>query len=430
MKRARTLPFALLAFAPLLLLILAVAAALFLRQGGFEPWRVPQGAGSEIEATPERLARGAYLARIGDCQSCHSVRGGIPFVGGRAFPTPWGTLYSGNLTPDPETGLGDWSAEEFRHAMRHGVSRSGTLYPAFPYANFALLEDADLDALWVWLRSQAPVRQAQPANELTWPASWRPLQVFWRMFAYRPADPDFGAEMPAEWRRGRYLVDGLGHCAMCHGRRGPLASLPASGYLAGGRISGSGWYAPALDSQQLARYGRDELAEWLRSGSTEHGATYGPMAEVVWASLQHLTPDDARAIAAFLQSVPPHAPPPSALPAALRARGEGGRALYEEHCKDCHGADGRGKPDRYPALVDVAAATTPDPANLVRLILYGAVPPVTAGNRRPWSMPPFVQTLDAAQIAAIANYVRSHFGGQAPNVSPEAVRALHGIELD
>ena len=431
MSIRRNIAIAVFAMTPLLLFVLAIGAALFLRQGGMAPYRVPGGPGSTLAVTPALLAQGEYLARIGNCVSCHSIRGGVPFTGGLAFRTPWGTLFSTNLTPDPRTGLGSWSVEEFRHTMRNGVSRHGVLYPAFPYAHFALLSDADLDALFAWLQHLPATLRAATPNRLDFPASWRPALVAWRMLHYRPQEADFGASQSVQWQRGRYLVDGLGHCAMCHSRRGRMDSLPPAGYLAGGRIPGIDWYAPPLDRGRLDAFSDTELADYLRSGTSAHGTVYGPMAEVVYNSLRYLTPDDALAIAVFLKSVPAHAPAPPAMPmAAIRETDDGGAALYKKHCESCHAADGRGKPPGYPALVDSVAVTAPDPINAVRLILYGAMPPTTAQNPRPYSMPPFVQQLDSAGIAAVTNYIRATWGGQRADLTAAEVDSFHGIETD
>lgn len=421
---------------PLLLLGAAAGGVLLLRQGGLAPYRVPSG--GDISAIAGDAAEGAYLARIGNCLTCHTVRGGTAFAGGRPFRTDYGTLYSTNLTPDPKTGLGDWSAEAFRHAMRHGVSRHGVLYPAFPYANFAHLTDADLDALFAYLRTLPPVEARPPPNDLQWPASWRGALVGWRMLHYRPAPlPPAPADAPPGWLRGRYLVDGLGHCAMCHGTRGAQGSLPAEGYLAGGRIPGQGWYAPPLDARQLARYDVDQLAEYLVTGNGEHGAAYGSMAEVVYTSLRHLRADDARAMAAYLKSVPAHggdARPDTGrfLYAAAQpaANPHNGGRLYQDHCASCHGDSGEGRGRDYPPLRGAVSVTAPDPVNAVRLVLYGGVAPTTAGNPRPHSMPPFAGRLSNAEIAAIVTHIRRNWGEQDRPVSAADVAAYYGIRGD
>jgi mono/diheme cytochrome c family protein len=429
MSLRRALLILLAVLAPFLLLALSIGAVLFLRQGGFEPYRIPADIVATPAATPERLAHGEYVARLGNCIGCHTTHGGVPFTGGLAFRTHWGTIHSTNLTPDPGTGLGDWSLAEFRHAMRHGVSRNGVLYPAFPYAHFALAPDADVDALFVYLQGLPATRREPIPNRLDFPASWRPILIGWRMLHYRPARIEVGADRSAEWRRGRYLVDGLGHCAMCHGTRGALGSLPPQGYLGGDNIPGLGWYAPPLDAAQLERYSKRELADYLRAGNSVHGAAYGPMAEVVYNSLRYATDADALAIATFLKSVPPHAPLP-VVPAAQRGGTGNGAALYEKHCADCHGEEGRGDGHAFPPLVDSVAVTAPDAGNAVRLILYGAIAPVTPLNPRPYSMPPFAQELSSQEIAEVANYIRTTFGQRRASVTASEVDALHGIMID
>jgi mono/diheme cytochrome c family protein len=419
---------------PFVLLALAVGGALFGLQGGFAPYAVPPaGTGGErVDADAATIARGEYLARLGNCATCHTTRGGTPLAGGRAFVTNYGTIHSTNLTPDAATGLGEWSRDEFRHAMRHGVSRHGVLYPVFPYANFAALTDVDLDALFAYLRSLAPAVAAAPPNRLEFPASWRGALVGWRMLTYRPAPFADDPKQSPQWNRGRYLVDGLGHCAMCHGERGMLGSLPREGYLAGGRIPGLGWYAPPLDERQLARFDVEQLAGYLRSGVAERGAAYGPMAEVVYSSLKHLTDADATAMATYLKSIPAHPlPRANTLAAPLGATAAGnGRRLYEEHCADCHGRDGRGRGLDHPPLDRAVSLTAPDPINAVRIVLYGAVPPTTARNPRPHSMPPFAQKLASADIAAVVSYARAAWGSQPIPVSSDDVQRLHGIVLD
>ncbi len=418
-----------LVLAPLLLLAIAVGGVLFLRQGGLAPYRVPEGPGTPVAATPERLAEGEYLARLGNCHTCHTTRGGVPFAGGRGFASQWGTVYSTNLTPDPATGLGGWSVEEFRHAMRHGVSRRGVLYPAFPYAHFARLSDADLDALYAYLQHLPPVRREATPNRLDFPASWRPALVAWRMLTYRPVVPPAPAGRSPQWQRGRYLVDGLGHCAMCHSTHGALGALPRASWLGGGEIPAIGWYAPPLDGHALARFPTHDLAHWLRAGTSPQATAYGPMAEVVYGSLRYLRPDDALAIATYLKSLPEHPdrarearPAPAAPPPGSAAQ------LYERHCADCHGKDGHGS-EVYPPLVDSVAVTAPQPLNAVRMILYGGVAPTTALNPRPYSMPPFVQQLDSADIAKIANYIRG-WGGHPSRLTAKDIDAMHGIVID
>ncbi|MEO7065100.1 MAG: c-type cytochrome [Dokdonella sp.] len=420
---------------PFVLASIAIGGLLFLRQGGFGPYRIPRGAGRVVPADAATVARGAYLARLGDCVACHTTRGGVPFAGGRGFSTDYGTIYSSNLTTDPHYGLGDWSADEFAHSMRNGVSRNGVLYPVFPYAHFAQVDDADLDALYAYLKTVPASKQVPPPNRLDFPASWRPALIGWRMLYYHAVETS--PEPPsssAPFVRGRYLVDGLGHCAMCHSARGARGSLPAQGYLAGGRIPGVGWYAPPLDSHQLQRYSTDQLVAYLRTGTSPQGSAYGPMAEVVYNSLSALSAEDATAIATYLKSALPHASPTPPLFPPEQAPQLGvasiGADVYKRACADCHGDNGRGKDAAYPPLRDAASITAPDPINAVRIVLYGGMAPTTAGNPRPYSMPPFVQQLSDAEIAAVINYVRHEWAGLPSGLTAADIERMHGIVLD
>jgi mono/diheme cytochrome c family protein len=423
---ARRLSMVALALLPLLLAAIAVASVLFARQGGFAPYRVPRDSGRAVASDAATVARGEYLVRLGDCAACHTTRGGIPFTGGVSFTTNYGTILSSNITPDRTHGIGAWSADEFAHAMRHGVSRQGALYPVFPYAQFATLTDADIDAIYAYLRT-IPASDAVPApNRLKFPASSRTALIGWRMLYYRPS-----AATPEPGDRGQYLVDGVGHCAECHSSRGRRYSLPPQGYLAGGRLPGSGWYAPPLDGDALARFSVQQLADYLRTGTSPQGTAYGPMAEVVYGSLAALSADDATAIASYLKRVPPHArkKPAETTIATAPSDSANGADVYEHACADCHGKTGEGKDGYYPPLTDAVAVTAPDPVNAVRIVLYGAMAPTTPGNPRPYSMPPFVQQLTSAEIAAVVNYIRRD-AVPPSRLTAADIESMHGIVLD
>lgn len=425
MRLRRVFAIVALVLLPFVLAAAAILGVLFARQGGFEPYRVPHGGSRVVPSDAATLARGEYLARLGNCTACHTARGGAPLAGGRAFATGIGTIYSTNLTPDPQHGIGDWSAEEFAHVMRHGVSRRGVLYPVFPYAHFANVADADLDAIYAWLRAQPASDAVPPPNRMQPPADSRLALIGWRMLYYRPDAA--AAVAPAD--RGRYLVEGLGHCAMCHSTRGERGSLPAQDYLAGGSIPGIGWYAPPLDALQLQRYTDEQLADYLRDGSSEHGSAYGPMAEVVYSSLRWLTRDDALAIARHLKGRAPRIERAAAVVAPAAAEGKGAE-VYARACADCHGKHGEGEPGAYPPLRDAVAVTAPDPINAVRMVLYGGMPVTTEGNPRPHSMPPFVQQLDSGEIAAVVNHIRRSWGARDSQLTAEDIDAMYGIVVD
>jgi mono/diheme cytochrome c family protein len=410
---------------PLALALIASVGALLQLQGGMEPFRVPRG-GTTPTTSPAQIEHGRYLAAIGNCIGCHTLPEGAPLAGGVPFRTPYGTVYSSNITPDVERGIGRWSSEEFRHAMRHGVSRNGVLSPVFPYASFRHLGDDDLDALLAYLLAQTPAAAPRRPAQYTWPANLPGAMLGWRMLHYRPV-PLAPAASDAE-RRGVYLVEGIGHCGTCHRSRGALASQAAGPPLWGAR--NAGWYAPALHAASMARFGDGEVARYLRGDAPRGIGAYGLMADVVAGNLQHLTADDADAIEAHLRSLP--APPTRrALPAASRVGDASlalGREVYGRHCADCHGERGEGEPDASPTLIASAAVVAPDPLNLIKLVMFGAVAPSTPRNPMPYTMPPFAQQLGATEIAAVVNLLRVQENPQASPVSEAEVRALGGIE--
>lgn len=414
------------ALVPLAMAVLAVLGSLWLAQGGWQPFRVPGADAVAEPGAPASIERGAYLARIGGCVTCHSRPGGTALAGGRAFSTPYGTLYSSNLSSDAEHGIGGWSLAQFRHAIRHGVAPRGPLYPVFPYANFALLAPADVDDLYAYLRSLPAVAEPVPAAQLDFPASWRWSLLGWRLWDYRPLPALRGGDADPLWQRGRYLVEAVGHCSMCHSRDGERGSLGRPGHLAGTTLATLGWYAPALDSSALARFDQATLADYLRSGNSRHGAAYGPMAEAVAGGLQALREDDAQAMARYLLSLPAQSPQMPA-PERLVAAGDPGAVLYRRHCADCHGQDGEGDGLRYPPLRDAVAVRATDPVNAVRMVLAGGLAPATPGNPRPYSMPPFAHQLDSAEVAAVVGYIRARWGGHREALGTREIDRLRGL---
>jgi mono/diheme cytochrome c family protein len=400
------------------------------------PARSPQA----WAATPANIARGAYLARAGDCAACHTARGGAAYAGGRALDTPFGRLYGPNLTPDAATGIGAWSADDFWNALHNGVSRDGRLlYPAFPYTNYTKITRDDADALYAYLASLPPVRQPNHAHELRFPYNQQLTLAGWRLLWFRPGVHSGDKARPAEWNRGAYLVEGLGHCSACHSTRnvlGATSSANAGGGLSGGLIPTVGWYAPSLTSDREAGLGQWEvphIVQLLRTGVSPRGAVFGPMAEVVGQSLQHLSEPDVRAMAVYLKSLPAggghvgqrpsFAPPPEAVMKL-------GRQLYEKHCVDCHGSDGRGAGLAYPPLAGNRALTMDAPVNAIRIVLNGGFAPSTGGNPRPYGMPPYSPVLSDEETAAVVSYVRASWGNAAPMVTPAEVNKYRAVPLD
>lgn len=374
-----------------------------------------------LAATPQQIARGAYLARAGSCAACHTARGGAPYAGGLGIATPFGTVYASNLTPDADTGLGLWSAATFWRALHHGRSRDGRLLnPAFPYASYTQVTRADSDALFAYLRSLAPVSQRNRPHALGFPYNSQAALAVWRALFFRPeAFAPEPARSPA-WNRGAYLVRGLGHCAACHAPRNRWGATTEPSALRGGMIPMQHWYAPSLASPQeagVADWDLAQIVDLLKTGVSARGGVAGPMAEVVYRGTQYLHEDDLRAMALFLQSLPQQPLPsrPAGSPdAPVFARGE---KLYARHCAECHGEQGEGAQGAYPALAGNRVVTMDTPANLVQIVLHGGYAPATAGNPRPYGMPPLRQTLDDAEVAAVLSYIRHAWGHAASPVS-------------
>ena len=387
--------------------------------------------------TAEAIERGALLVRAGNCIGCHTVRGGEPYAGGRAIVTPFGDIYASNITPDDDTGIGRWTADDFWRALHNGKSKDGQmLYPAFPYTSYTKVTRDDADAMYAYLRTVTPVKQANREHRLAFPYNQRVLLAFWRTLYFRPGEYQHDVSKNDEWNRGAYLVQGLGHCAACHTPRNALGASISRQDLSGGIIPVLNWHAPAITggTTGLGNWRTDEIATLLGTGVSERGATFGPMVEVVSTSLQHLPARDLNAMAVYLQSLPAVAP---AKPRRIRATPDEfqpvlarGARLYGQHCVDCHGADGRGAPPAYPALTDHASVSSTTAVNAIRLVLNGGFPPSTTGNPRPYGMPPFGTTLSDEDIAAVVSYVRHRWGQQATLVSVNEVRRARGAAGD
>jgi mono/diheme cytochrome c family protein len=381
-----------------------------------------------VDNAPQTLARGAYLARAGNCAACHTERGGAPYAGGRGIDTPFGTVFASNLTPDAETGIGHWSADHFWRAMHHGRSKDGRLlYPAFPYPSYTQVTREDADALYAFLRSQPAVTQANKPHTLRFPFNTQAALAVWRALFFRAEAFEPRADRSAPWNRGAYLVQGLGHCVACHSTRNAFGATGDRLDLSGGLIPMQRWYAPSLvgaDEASVATWDTQRIADLLRSGTSPHGSVMGPMAEVVFRSTQHLSDDDLQAMAVFLKDLPQQ---PAAEREAFKPDPEllrRGQAIYDDRCVACHGEQGQGAANAYPPLAGSRKVQMASAVNLVRVVLHGGFAPTTAANPRPYGMPPFGQDLNDAEVAAVVSYLRNAWGNSAPTVSELEVLKL------
>jgi nicotinate dehydrogenase subunit B len=389
------------------------------------PWRsiAPIARPDPSVYSAETIARGRQLAALGDCAVCHTNTHGTINAGGRPLDTPFGIIYSTNITPDVETGIGAWSYPAFERAMREGIHRDGRhLYPAFPYSHFAKTTDADLQALYGFLMAQAPVRADTPKTALAFPFNWRPLLAGWNALFHQPEVFQADPTKSEAWNRGAYLVEGLGHCAACHSPRNALGAEKANAYLAGGLADG--WEAPPLTSLSQAPipWSEDELFAYLRSGESRfHGVAAGPMAPVV-KELAALPDQDIRAMAVYLGSFNTASvdqPAQQALAAQLEAStstraaaaSSAGARIYQGACAVCHEVGGAPLFGSRPSLALNSNLHSAMPDNLIQVILHGISSPVSSDLGY---MPGFKDSMTDDQIAGLVSYLRQQFAPGKP----------------
>ncbi|MCX7513267.1 c-type cytochrome [Frateuria hangzhouensis] len=370
------------------------------------------------------ISRGRYLVHAGDCKACHTAPGGAPFAGDRAIPTPFGTIYSSNITPDPETGIGRWTDEDFYRAMHEGIDRLGNhLYPAFPYPWYTRMSRDDVRAIKAYLDTLAPVRQNHRENELPWPLGQRGVLAVWNgMFfdegTYRP-DPD----RSAQWNRGAYLVKGPGHCGACHSDKNLAGATDEDDPLTGGFAEHA--FAPNLAGgirDGLGTWTGQDIVQYLRTGRNGRTAAAGPMAEVIEQSTQYLSKPDLEAIAVYLKSLP--ATKDASVASVDKDTLGRGAALYVDNCAGCHLGEGQGELGAFPPLRKSTAVQAQSADTLIGVILNGARIPRTEAEPTGLAMQGFADHLDDAQIATLTTYIRNAWGNHA-----EAVDAGHVEDL-
>jgi mono/diheme cytochrome c family protein len=398
--------------------------------------------------------QGRYLATAGDCISCHTRPGGEPFAGGRPLNTPFGVIYSANITPDLKTGIGAWTERQFERALRAGIAADGThLYPALPYTAYTKVTDQDVHAIYSYMRTVKPVSYIPPRNKMPFPFSIRALLGGWNMMFLDEGRFAPDPSHTAEWNRGAYLTQGLGHCGACHSPRNFLGGPVQSGALTGGDyldeirdevVDNSitpldesivrPWSAPNLTQAPsgLGAWSLEAIAAYLKTGHSARAGGFGPMSEVIGNSTSRLTDPDIHAIAVYLKSLAPatQSTPPKAAADALKA----GEIVYTTRCADCHLPSGLGMPraanadasKTAPPLAGSAALQAPDPATLINIILYGAhEAALTDGSWPKMSGFELSVGLDDEQIAALCTYVRSSWGNRAGVVDAAAVARQH-----
>ncbi len=397
------------------------------------------------------VRKGQYLAALGDCVSCHTRPGGEPFAGGLPLKTPFGTIYTANITPDYDAGIGGWTEEQFTRALREGVADDGDhLYPAFPYTAYTKVTDDDVHAIYAYLKTLAPSKYAPPANQMSFPFGIRGLMSIWNSLFFKAGRYAPDAAQSAEWNRGAYLVQGLAHCGACHTPRNQFGAekekLAFTGAVYQDDVADSvheqeivkednvvrPWSTANLTSSPhgIGSWSVEEIATYLKTGHTEYAGAFGPMAEVIANSTKYLTDEDAHAMAVYLKSLPAAEQENNAKPTPEQM--QKGEVAYTVRCGDCHQPTGLGSPRGpnsdltkiSPPLVSNAVVQAHDPATLINVILYGAHeanPGDASWPKMPGFELDFGLGMDDDQIAALATYVRNSWGNQAPAVDPKEV---------
>jgi mono/diheme cytochrome c family protein len=375
---------------------------------------------SFAQQTP--VQRGEYLARAGDCVSCHTAAGGAPFAGGLRLDTPFGYMLAPNITPDPETGIGRWTRDDFYRALHHGINKRGQdMYPTMPYDFYTRATREDIDALYAYMQTVKPVRNAVTVNHLYFPFDQRWSMAAWRELYFTAGEYKPNPSKSAAWNRGAYLVEGFGHCSDCHSPRNLLGGIEKSKDFNGAVIDG--WFALDLTSDiatGLGAWTADEIATYLKTGSYKgKTTTLGPMAEVVSNSLSHLTDADLQAMAEYLKSIPPESRLRTGRKPADSTRARGA-ALYMDNCGGCHQSTGRGIDGVFPPLAGNGVVVASDPGNILKVVDGGIA---ARGGYIP--MPSFKDKLTDQQVADIANYIRTSWGnGAQPNATPAMVAKM------
>jgi mono/diheme cytochrome c family protein len=375
------------------------------------------------EPSQETIAHGKALVEAGDCASCHTADPAKPFAGGKRIDTPFGGIYSPNLTPDRDTGIGGWSDADFYGALRYGLDPDGSrYYPAFPYPYFTKLTRPDIAAIRAYLATLAPFESEAPPPELRFPLNFRVVMRAWNYLFLRPGILEPDQSKGTDWNRGRYLVEGLGHCGACHTPKNIFGADKRGQAFAGGYVQG--WFAPRLDAAErsgLKSWSIDDITEYLKSGRNGKSHADGLMAEVVVNSTSKMSDGDIHAIAVYLKSLPAGPPEPAVTAPPPEQGMKDGEQIYAHHCRACHETDGSGAPRIYPPLPANALLQSADPSSTLRVILDGAQTVTTPRAPNTGSMPSYARDLSDQQVADVTNYIRNSWGNEAPLVTPGEV---------
>jgi len=401
------------------------AAAVVAMSLGLTACGGPGGDGQPVKASADQIALGKYLTVAADCAACHTAKGGAPMAGGVPLDSPFGKFYGTNITRDPEHGIGRWSADDFYKALHDGTAPGGhQLYPAMPYTSYRSMPRQDVDAIYAYLMQLPAAKVPNKPAELGFPYNMRFGVFFWKLLFLKDELPDASQGQSASWQRGRYLANGLGHCAECHTPRAAFGRLDADRPLQGGLLGR--FLAPDISPTGLAARGWSEvdLLTFMRTGIAPQGSAFDEMHTVVALSTQHLTEPDAKALVRYMTGDTPAAPQAPRPDASADQKLGPGRQLYLNVCAGCHGREGEGRTSVAVAMAGNSTLRLADPRNLLVSVLDGLPAQAFPGLERMQEMPGFAADLSDAQVAELANYLRVRFGGQPGNVAAPAVAGL------
>ncbi len=377
-----------------------------------------------------RIERGRYLTVLGDCAACHTAPGGRPYAGGLGLQTPFGKIYVPNITPDRGTGIGSWTDQEFVAALRDGNGKKAHLYPAMPYPAYTKLSDEDVLAIRAYLATLDPVSSRRPANELPFPLTIRSVMVVWNKLNFTPGRFQPNPQKSAEWNRGAYIVEGAAHCGTCHTPKNILGGDKNGTQLTGGTLQG--WFAPDITTDPykgIGAWSKQDLVEYLKTGSNSWTLASGPMADAVSHSTSKMTDEDIAAIATYLKdSGIDNSTPKPAPVAANDSAMQAGAAIYKDNCAVCHRDTGMGEAHLFPRLAGSAMVQSNDPTTLAHVVLHGTRAVSTSSMPTAPAMPAFDWRLSNAQAAAVLTYIRNSWGNAAPAVPAAAVASLRAAQ--
>ena len=381
------------------------------------------GLATQAQAATDQVTRGEYLTRAADCQACHSAPGRAAWTGGREFQLPFGKIYSPNLTPDKDTGIGRYTDAEWVSMMHDGVGHNGKhLYPVMPYNSYTRVADEDALAIKAYLFTLPAVKADAVENQLSFPFNQRWLMVFWNMFNNPGRRLEANTAKSAEWNRGAYLVEGLGHCAQCHTPRNFMQGLSSRAYAGAPQ---QGWLAYNITADKehgIGGWSDAQLEQYLSTGRAEsHGLASGPMAEAVSYSLRYLTKEDIHAMVAYLRDIPARNDGPPVTPATVTAVAYDprGQQVFLEACAGCHLPNGKGRQSPWAALTGSHSVGDTDGANFTQVLTHGTELQTSDGLV-------FMHAFDRAytdpELAAVANYTIAQLGGRIGTITPKQIR--------